>query len=297
MCRFPYPQDMEMQRGRPRALVIVPTYNERENLPTLAAAILAQGERFHLLVVDDGSPDGTGEIADRLAAADPRVEVLHRERKSGLGPAYIAGLSHALATGAEYLITMDADHSHDPADLPRLLAAVEERGADIAIGSRWTAGGGTTGWPLHRQALSRAGSAYARLTLGIPMRDVTGGYRCLRRSALDALDVASIRSSGYAFLIELNYRAALRGFTIVEVPIVFTERARGTSKMSSRIVLEAVRRVPLLRLTTRSALARATSAGATTAAKPATRKADLVGHRAGGADQPRTVGVGAAPEK
>jgi dolichol-phosphate mannosyltransferase len=284
-----------MLERSPRALVIVPTYNERENIASLAADILAQGEAFHLLVVDDSSPDGTGEIADRLAAADPRVTVLHRDRKSGLGPAYIAGLTHALSTGFEYLITMDADHSHDPADLPRLLAAVHEQGADIAVGSRWTEGGGTTGWPLLRQALSRAGSAYARLTLGLSLHDVTGGYRCLRRSALEALDVASIRSSGYAFLIELNYRAALRGFTIVEVPIVFTERALGTSKMSSRIVLEAVLRVPALRLTTRRALSRAISAGGSASApdlpKPAIPRVDLVGDRAGAVDQTRPVGV------
>jgi len=289
-----------MQKRAPRALVIVPTYNERENLASLAAEILAQGEAFHLLVVDDSSPDGTGEIADRLAAVEPRVTVLHRARKSGLGPAYIAGLTQALSSGFEYLITMDADHSHDPADLPRLLAAVHDQGADIAIGSRWTEGGGTAGWPLFRQALSRAGSAYARLTLGIAMHDVTGGYRCLRRSALDALDVASIRSSGYAFLIELNYRAALRGFTIVEVPILFTERALGTSKMSSRIILEAVLRLPRLRATTRGALSRAAAADAAarpaSPAEPVFERVDLVGRRADGADQLEPVPVQSAPK-
>jgi len=241
----------------PRALVIVPTYNEQENLPTLATEILAQGRAFHLLIVDDGSPDGTGEIADQLAADEPRITVLHRARKSGLGPAYIAGLTLGLAGGFDYLLTMDGDHSHDPADLPRLLAATHERGADVAIGSRWTNGGGTKGWPLFRRVLSRAGSLYARLILGLSLRDVTGGYRCLRRSALEALDVTSIRSSGYSFLIELNYRAALQGFTIVEIPIVFTERVLGTSKMTSRIILEAVLRVPLLRVTSRRALSRA----------------------------------------
>jgi dolichol-phosphate mannosyltransferase len=280
-----------------RALVIVPTYNERENLSSLAAAILAQGEAFHLLVVDDGSPDGTGEIADRLAASDPRVSVLHRRRKSGLGPAYIAGLTRGLSSGFEYLITMDADHSHDPADLPRLLAAVHEGGADVAVGSRWTEGGGTSGWPLFRRVLSRAGSLYARVTLGLSLRDVTGGFRCLRRSALASLDVASIRSSGYGFLIELNYRAALRGFTIVEVPILFTERARGTSKMSTRIVFEAVLRVPLLRLTTRRALSRVVPAPvATPPPQPGARRVDLTGRRAGAADQAQPVGVRMAPE-
>jgi dolichol-phosphate mannosyltransferase len=240
-----------------RALVIVPTYNERENLAKLASAILAQGAAFHLLIVDDGSPDGTGEIADRLAEDEPRITVLHRPRKAGLGPAYIAGLTLGLSRGFDYLLTMDADFSHDPADLPRLLAATDERGADVALGSRWTSGGGTAGWPLPRRALSRAGSQYARTVLGLSLRDVTGGFRCLRRSALMALDVASIRCSGYAFLIELNYRAALQGLTIVEVPITFTERVEGTSKMSARIVAEAVLRVPLIRITTRRALSRA----------------------------------------
>jgi dolichol-phosphate mannosyltransferase len=241
----------------PRALVIVPTYNERENLPSLAAEILAQGEAFHLLIVDDGSPDGTGQIADHLAVDEPRVSVLHRPLKAGLGPAYIAGLTEGLSGGFDYLLTMDADHSHSPADLGRLLAAVHNRGADVALGSRWARGGGTAGWPLLRRILSRAGSFYARVILGLSLHDVTGGFRCLRRSVVEALDVASIRSSGYAFLIELNYRAALQGFKIVEVPIVFTERVMGTSKMTGRIVVEAVYRVPVLRFTTRRALARA----------------------------------------
>ncbi len=246
-----------MEEFVPRALVIVPTYNERENLPTLIMAILGQGEAFHVLVVDDASPDGTGDIADQIAAAEPRVTVLHRNRKEGLGPAYIAGLLLGLSGGFDYMVMMDADLSHDAADLPRLLAATHDHGADIALGSRWAKGGGTEGWPLLRRVLSRAGSQYARVILGLSLRDVTGGFRCLRRSALMALDVTSIRSSGYAFLIELNYRAALQGLTIVEVPIVFTERVMGTSKMSGRIVLEAVLRVPVIRATTRRALARA----------------------------------------
>lgn len=240
-----------------RALVIVPTYNERENLPSLVAEILAQSDAFHVLVVDDGSPDGTGAIADGIAAQEPRVSVLHREEKAGLGPAYIAGLTRGLAGGFEYLLMMDADHSHDPADLSRLLRAVESGGADVALGSRWARGGGTAGWPMLRRVLSRAGSLYARVILGLALHDVTGGFRCLRRSVVEALDVTSIRSSGYAFLIELNYRTALQGFTIVEVPITFTERVLGTSKMSSRIIVEAVYRVPMLRFTTRRALAKA----------------------------------------
>lgn len=232
-----------------RALVVMPTYNERGNLGPMAAEILSQGEEFHLLIVDDDSPDGTGRLADDLAAAEPRISVLHRPAKSGLGPAYIAGLSHGVAAGFDYLITMDGDHSHDPADLPRLLAETRDRGADVALGSRWTSGGGTRGWPLRRRLLSRGGSTYARLVLGIPLRDATAGFKCLRRSALAALELSTIGSSGYAFNIELNYRAVLRGFTVVEVPIVFTERTVGSSKMSGRIVLEALLRVPALRST------------------------------------------------
>ena len=240
-----------------RALVVVPTYNERENLPTLAAEVLAQGDEFHLLVVDDASPDGTGVVADELAAGDARVRVLHRARKEGLGPAYIDGLMHGLADGFDFLLMMDGDHSHDPHDLPRLLAAARDGGADVALGSRWTTGGGTAGWPLHRRFLSRAGSLYVRAALGVPLHDITGGFRCIRRSALEALDITTIRCSGYAFLIELNYRAVLQGQRIVELPILFTERTMGSSKMSSRIVLEAVLRVPLLRLTTRRIMDRA----------------------------------------
>ena len=237
-------------RAGDRALVVVPTYNERENLAPLVAAVTAQGPQFHLLIVDDASPDGTGELADELAATTPRVEVLHRDGKGGLGPAYIAGLTQGLAQGFDYLVTMDGDHSHNPADLPRLLAATRDRGADVAIGSRWTAGGGTSGWPLTRRVLSRGGSAYARLVLGLAVRDVTGGFKCMRRSALAALEIDTIGSSGYAFNIELTYRAALRDFIVEEVPITFTERVNGASKMSGRIVVEALLRVPALRATT-----------------------------------------------
>ncbi|MBJ7593597.1 MAG: polyprenol monophosphomannose synthase [Candidatus Dormibacteraeota bacterium] len=236
-------------------LVVVPTYNERENLATLAPRILAQGEQFHLLVVDDDSPDGTGPLADELAAADPRVRVLHRASKGGLGPAYIAGLTTGMKRGFDYLVTMDADHSHDPADLPRLLAATHDARADVALGSRWTAGGSTRGWPLRRRVLSRGGSAYVRLVLGVDLRDATAGFKCIRASALAALEIDTIGSSGYAFNIELNYRATLRGFRIVEVPIVFTERITGASKMSGRIVAEALLRVPALRTTSLRPLA------------------------------------------
>ncbi|MDQ2961500.1 MAG: polyprenol monophosphomannose synthase [Candidatus Dormibacteraeota bacterium] len=242
--------------GGSRALVVVPTYNEIENLPTLAAEVLAQGEEFHLLVVDDASPDGTGRLADDLAAGNPRISVLHRARKEGLGPAYIAGLTQGLAGGFDFLLMMDGDHSHNPRDLRRLLAATRDGGADIAVGSRWTEGGGTAGWPWYRRMLSHAGSMYVRTALGVPLHDITGGFRCIQRSALEELDIASIRCSGYAFLIELNYRAALRGQRIDELPILFTERVMGSSKMSIRIVLEAVLRVPLLRITTPRAMAR-----------------------------------------
>ncbi len=238
-----------------RALVVVPTFNERANLSSIAAEILAQGPEFHLLVVDDDSPDGTGQLADDLAATDSRIRVLHRQRKSGLGPAYIAGLLRGVSAGFDYLITMDGDHSHDPADLPRLLAAVRDGGADVAVGSRWVQGGRTAGWPLHRRLLSRGGSAYARMVLGLAMRDVTGGFKCIRRGALVALEISTIGSSGYAFNIELNYRAVRRGFTIAEVPIVFTERVVGTSKMSGAIVVEALLRVPALRATSLQPLA------------------------------------------
>jgi len=238
-----------------RALVVMPTFNERDNLSSMAAEILPQGEEFHLLVVDDDSPDGTGDLADYLAATEPRIAVLHRQRKSGLGPAYIAGLLKGLSGGFDYLITMDGDHSHDPADLPRLLAAVRDGGADLAVGSRWVRDGRTAGWPLHRRLLSRGGSAYARIVLGLAMRDVTGGYKCMRRAVLAALEVSTIGSSGYAFNIELNYRAVRRGFGVAEVPIVFTERVMGTSKMSGSIVLEALLRVPALRATSLQPLA------------------------------------------
>jgi dolichol-phosphate mannosyltransferase len=230
-----------------RTLVVVPTYNEIGNLPTIVARILEQGEAFHILIVDDSSPDGTGVLARQMAMANPRVSMMHRPRKEGLGPAYIAGLLHGLRLGYGRLVTMDADLSHDPGDLPRLVAAVEA-GADVACGSRWVAGGGTAGWPLHRRLLSRSGSTYARMVLRLSIRDVTGGFKCFRRSALEVIDVASMRTTGYAFNIELNYRAVRSGMTVVEVPIVFTERVVGQSKMGTSIVLEALRKVPALRL-------------------------------------------------
>ena len=228
-----------------RALVIVPTYNERENLPLLIPSILAQGPQFEVLVVDDNSPDGTGEIADQWAARTPRVHVLHRSGKLGLGTAYIAGFKFALQRDYDVAFEMDADFSHDPKDLPRLLEAV--RHADVAIGSRWVAGGGTVNWSLLRTAISRGGSLYAGFLLGLPIRDLTGGFKCFRRRVLAALDLDAITSNGYAFQVEVNYYCHALGFQVVEVPIRFTDRTAGTSKMSSGIVFEAARVVWQLR--------------------------------------------------
>jgi len=226
--------------------LVLPTYNEAANLERIAAAIrenLPEGAR--VLVVDDNSPDGTGEIADRLAAADDDVEVLHRGRKEGLGPAYVAGFSAALAGGASLIAQMDADFSHDPADLPRLLAATE--GADLAIGSRYVEGGGVRDWGAVRRAISRGGSAYARAALGVHVQDLTGGFKVFRREVLEAIDPASLSSEGYAFQVETTYRALKRGFRVVEVPITFRDRRVGQSKMSKRIIAEAAWRVPTMR--------------------------------------------------
>lgn len=229
------------------AWLVLPTYNEAGNIEGFVAAV---GEKLpdsaRILIVDDNSPDGTGDIADRLAAADERVEVLHRPRKEGLGPAYIAGFRQALARGAGYVVEMDADFSHDPAYLPRLLEAA--RGADLAIGSRYVDGGGVSEWSALRRAISRGGSAYARLLLGVDVRDLTGGFKCFRREVLEAIDLDSIASRGYAFQIEMTYRAIQRGFEVAEVPIVFRERRAGKSKMDRSIVAEAIWRVPAMRL-------------------------------------------------
>ena len=228
-----------------RALVIVPTYNERENLPLLIPSILAQGPHFDVLVVDDNSPDGTGEIADTWAARTPRVQVIHRAGKLGLGTAYVAGFRFALARGYDVAFEMDADFSHDPKDLPRLLEAA--RHADLVIGSRWVAGGGTVNWSLLRTAISRGGSLYAGLLLGLPIKDLTGGFKCFRRRVLAALDLDAITSNGYGFQVEVNYYCHALGFHVVEVPILFSDRTAGTSKMSSGIVVEAAKVVWHLR--------------------------------------------------
>jgi len=231
--------------------LILPTYNEADNVEailTAAGEVLsaAAPEGFRILVVDDGSPDGTGRIADAMADRHEWVRVLHRTEKGGIGPAYLAGFAHALGEGAGCVMEMDSDFSHDPADLARLLAAVRD-GADLALGSRYVQGGGVTDWGLLRRFISKGGSTYARIVLGLTVRDLTGGFKCFRREVLEAIDFESVRSRGYAFQVELTYRAVQRGFKVVEVPIVFRDREQGQSKMSWRITVEAMWLVPMLR--------------------------------------------------
>jgi dolichol-phosphate mannosyltransferase len=234
------------------AWLILPTYNEAENLERIITASLgvlndAARDGHRVLVVDDGSPDGTGAIADRLAAERPdEIEVLHRPAKAGLGQAYLAGFRHALDHGADRIFEMDADFSHDPADLARLLAATTD--ADLAIGSRYIDGGSVDGWGTVRRIVSRGGCWYAEHVLGVPVRDLTGGFKCYRREVLEAIDLDTVRSQGYAFQVELTFRAVRHGFRVKEVPIVFRDREVGTSKMSWRIAVEAVWRVPQMRL-------------------------------------------------
>ncbi|HEX3509780.1 MAG TPA: polyprenol monophosphomannose synthase [Solirubrobacteraceae bacterium] len=231
--------------------LILPTYNEAENVRAIVGAAgnvlaAASSDGYRVLVVDDGSPDGTGQIADELAAEHDWVEVLHRTEKNGIGPAYLAGFRHALDHGADYVMEMDSDFSHDPADLARLLAAAS-RDADLALGSRYVPGGGVRDWGLLRRFISEGGSTYARLVLGLKVRDLTGGFKCFRREVLEAIHFDSVRSQGYAFQVELTYRAVQAGFRVLEVPIVFRDREHGTSKMSWRIAVEAMWLVPLLR--------------------------------------------------
>jgi dolichol-phosphate mannosyltransferase len=231
--------------------LILPTYNEVENIEAITAAVVSQlaviaPDAFRVLIVDDSSPDGTGEVADRLAAENPAIEVLHRAQRQGLGVAYIAGFKRALDGGADLVLHMDADFSHDPADIPRLVAAVGA-GADLALGSRYTRGGGVSDWALSRRIISRAGNLYARTVLGIPTRDLTGGFKCFRRSVLDSIELDTVRAHGYAFQVELTLRAIRRGFKVVEVPIIFRDRMHGHSKMSTRIAVEAAWLLPQLR--------------------------------------------------
>jgi dolichol-phosphate mannosyltransferase len=230
-----------------RACVCLPTYDERENLePRLRALGGVLGPDDRVLVIDDNSPDGTGELADRLAAELAFVDVLHRPRKEGLGPAYLAGFRRALDAGAELVVEMDCDFSHDPRDVPRLIEAAAA--ADLVLGSRYVAGGGVENWGLVRRAISFGGSLYARALLGVGVHDLTGGFKCFRREVLEAVPLDRVRSRGYAFQIELTYRALRRGFRVREVPIRFVDRVVGGSKMSRAIVLEAIWKVPLLRL-------------------------------------------------
>jgi dolichol-phosphate mannosyltransferase len=228
------------------AWLVLPTYNEAGNIERFVGAVreyLPASAR--ILIVDDNSPDGTGEIADRLAAADDRISVLHRPQKEGLGPAYIAGFRRALDGGAGLVLEMDSDFSHDPAQLPRLLEASER--ADLVIGSRYVPGGSAAEWSAPRLAISRGGSAYARLVLGVKVRDLTGGFKCFRREVLEAIDLDSVEAKGYAFQVEMTYRTIRKGFKVLEVPITFRDREVGTSKMNRAIVAEAVWRIPLLR--------------------------------------------------
>jgi dolichol-phosphate mannosyltransferase len=230
--------------------LILPTYNEADNLEQMVQAVLPRlaegGGESRILIVDDASPDGTGAIADRLASENAELSVLHRARKDGLGRAYLAGFQAALDGGAELVLQMDCDFSHDPADVPRLIAASET--ADVALGSRYVPGGGVENWALRRRIQSRGGCAYARLILGVPVRDLTGGFKCWRRAALEALDFDGVDAHGYGFQIEMTYRAIKAGLSVTEVPIVFRERREGQSKMTAWITLEAVWKVPALRL-------------------------------------------------
>src|SRR3954470_1329722 len=231
----------------PGAWLILPTYNEAENIGPIVRAVRAQlRPEDRILVVDDNSPDGTGAIADELAQEVDGLEVLHRAGKEGLGRAYLAGFDHALAAGAGFVLEMDADFSHDPADIPRLIAAAEQ-GADLVLGSRYVAGGDVTDWGLLRKLVSRGGCWYARVVLGVKVRDLTGGFKCFRREVLEALDLNSVHADGYGFQIELTYRTIQKGFQIVEIPIVFRDRRVGESKMDARIALEAVWKVPALK--------------------------------------------------
>ena len=222
-----------------RGLVIVPTYNERENVARIVESVLAQDPRLNVLIVDDGSPDGTGAIVDEIAAVNPRVNALHRAKKMGLGTAYLAGFKWALARDFAFVFEMDADFSHDPGHLPEFLRAIAN--ADLVLGSRYRDGKVTVvNWPMSRLMLSYAANVYARMVTGLQLYDATGGFKCFRRAVLEAIDLDDVRSNGYAFQIEVSFRAWKKGFRIAEIPIVFTDRTEGESKMSKRIVREAI---------------------------------------------------------
>jgi dolichol-phosphate mannosyltransferase len=236
-----------VRAAMPDALIVVPTYNERDNVRDIAGRLLGALPAAELLFVDDNSPDGTGALLDELAAGEPRVHVMHRAGKLGLGTAYVEGFGWGLARGYDYLFEMDADGSHDPRYLPQLVALAED-GADVVVGSRYVPGGGTRNWGVGRRILSRGGSLYARTILAIDVQDVTAGFVCWRRAALEAIDLPTITSNGYSFQIEMKYRAARKNLRIVETPIVFVDRRVGQSKMSRAIVAEALIQVWRLRL-------------------------------------------------
>jgi dolichol-phosphate mannosyltransferase len=230
-----------------KCLIVIPTYNERENLPPLAERVFAQLPAAHLLIVDDSSPDGTGELADEMSQRDARLQVLHRPGKLGLGTAYVAGFRYGLARDYDFFFEMDADFSHDPKYLPQMIARAHA-GADVVLGSRYVSGGGTVNWGLGRKVISLGGSLYARTILGVKVRDLTGGFKCFRRRVLEAIDLDAVRSSGYAFQVEMTYRSLREGFVVEEIPIVFEDRRVGQSKMSRGIVLEGMWMVWRLRL-------------------------------------------------
>jgi dolichol-phosphate mannosyltransferase len=245
---------------REQVWVVIPTYNEAANIDGIVRATVSELQRLapdshHILIVDDNSPDGTGAIADRLAASNPAIEVLHRAAKTGLGHAYLAGFAHALAGGAELVIEMDADFSHDPRYLESLIDAASD--ADLVLGSRYVPGGGVEDWGIVRRLISRGGGLYARAILGVPIHDLTGGFKCIHRRVLEGIGLETVRAEGYVFQIEVTYRALLAGFKVTEVPIVFRDRSVGTSKMSTRIALEAMWAVPLLRRSGPAAVAHA----------------------------------------
>lgn len=239
-----------MSTGAPVAWVCIPTYNERENVERLVMAVRhemdAAGIDGHVLVIDDNSPDGTGTIVDGIAAHDARVHVLHRTKKDGIGPAYCAGFRHAMAHNADLILEMDCDFSHNPRDVPRLINAA--RTADVVLGSRYVTGGGVADWGLIRRAISRGGCLYAQAWIGTSVKDLTGGFKCFRREVLGAISFDEVSGAGYVFQVEMTYRALLQGYSVVEVPITFTDRRRGKSKMSRGIVAEAAVLVPALRL-------------------------------------------------
>jgi dolichol-phosphate mannosyltransferase len=218
-------------------LVVIPTYDERDNVTPMSEAVLQQGEDFEILFVDDGSPDGTGDVIDSLVKKNPRIHVLHRQKKEGLGRAYVAGFLHALELGARKIVQMDCDFSHNPKDLPRLVAS----DGDLVIGSRYVKGGSTPGWPFKRRLISRAGGIFIRTVTGMPIKDPTGGFKCWKREVLESLDLNSVQSAGYSFQLEMNHRTWKKGFTIKELPISFTDRVQGYSKITPGIAVESVK--------------------------------------------------------